>query len=185
MKRTPSRLAYVFQCEGCHAHHLQPVGRAVEQGASRRYTAPFGPPVGTLCQICNQRFQMGGMRCFCMTTFFFTHLISCCKGKQKNNIQKCHATHACTRAAGFELTLLGTLNTSSFDKKNSPCLCACFYSGPIWAGPCHNADALRWLATHLQQVCMRVHVRSRARVHALVRVCVRVHVYHYSYHHGI
>jgi len=50
----------VFQCNGCEALTLQPVGKNIEVGESKKYAPGTGPVVGKTCDECNHVFKIGG-----------------------------------------------------------------------------------------------------------------------------
>ena len=60
MKQTPSKLSYVFQCVGCDAHELQPVGRQQTKGNVTKYQPGVGPVVPQRCPSCGWHYNMGG-----------------------------------------------------------------------------------------------------------------------------
>ncbi|KAK8346323.1 hypothetical protein V6Z11_A07G207800 [Gossypium hirsutum] len=60
MKNTPLKLSYVYQCTGCDAFHLQPIGRTVSKNTSVRYLPGFAPVVPQECSHCQKKFNMGG-----------------------------------------------------------------------------------------------------------------------------
>ncbi len=49
MKDSASKLAYVYQSQGCDAWALQRVGDRVQRGNSIKYTPGHGPPVDKRC----------------------------------------------------------------------------------------------------------------------------------------
>ncbi|XP_075715233.1 tRNA (guanine(26)-N(2))-dimethyltransferase [Rhinoderma darwinii] len=60
VKLSASKQALVYNCVGCGTYHLQRMGRAVAQGNNMKYSAGTGPPVGTSCEFCHQKHQVGG-----------------------------------------------------------------------------------------------------------------------------
>ena len=60
MKSSPSKLSYVFQCVGCDAHELQPVGRKAMKGDVTKYQPGAGPVVPQKCPSCGWHYNMGG-----------------------------------------------------------------------------------------------------------------------------
>ncbi|XP_065648108.1 tRNA (guanine(26)-N(2))-dimethyltransferase isoform X2 [Hydra vulgaris] len=60
VKRSASKRSYVFHCSGCETFHLQPVGKSVEIGNSKKYNPATGPVVSQLCDECNHIFKIGG-----------------------------------------------------------------------------------------------------------------------------
>lgn len=60
VKNSPSKLSYLYQCVGCDAFHLQPVGRVIYKNNSARYLAGTGPVVLPNCRYCGKHFNMGG-----------------------------------------------------------------------------------------------------------------------------
>ncbi|XP_029440973.1 LOW QUALITY PROTEIN: tRNA (guanine(26)-N(2))-dimethyltransferase [Rhinatrema bivittatum] len=60
VKACASKQAFVYHCTGCGTHHLQRLGKSVSHGNSLKYSAGSGPPVGTNCEHCRQRHQVGG-----------------------------------------------------------------------------------------------------------------------------
>ena len=60
IKNSPSKLSYVFQCVGCDAFELQPVGRHATKGNVTRYQPGAGPVVPQRCSSCGWHYNMGG-----------------------------------------------------------------------------------------------------------------------------
>jgi len=60
IKNSPSKLSYVFQCVGCDAFELQPVGRQATKGNITRYQPGAGPVVPQRCSSCGWHYNMGG-----------------------------------------------------------------------------------------------------------------------------
>nr|XP_033791309.1 tRNA (guanine(26)-N(2))-dimethyltransferase-like [Geotrypetes seraphini] len=60
VKACASKQAFVYNCTGCGTYHLQRLGKMVSHGSSFKYSAGSGPPVGTNCEHCFQRHQVGG-----------------------------------------------------------------------------------------------------------------------------
>ncbi|XP_056426291.1 tRNA (guanine(26)-N(2))-dimethyltransferase isoform X2 [Hyla sarda] len=60
VKMSASKQAMVYNCVGCGTFHLQRMGRAVAQGNNMKFSAGTGPPVGTNCEFCHQKHQVGG-----------------------------------------------------------------------------------------------------------------------------
>ncbi|XP_077117980.1 tRNA (guanine(26)-N(2))-dimethyltransferase isoform X3 [Ranitomeya variabilis] len=60
VKMSASKQALVYNCVGCGTYHLQRMGRAVAHGNNMKYSAGSGPPVGTSCEFCRQKHQVGG-----------------------------------------------------------------------------------------------------------------------------
>ncbi|KAM3925844.1 tRNA (guanine(26)-N(2))-dimethyltransferase [Leptodactylus fuscus] len=60
VKMSASKQAMVYNCVGCGTYHLQRMGRAVAHGNNMKYSAGTGPPIGTSCEFCQQRHQVGG-----------------------------------------------------------------------------------------------------------------------------
>lgn len=60
VKRSPSKHSLVFLCVGCGTFHLQPMGRCIEEGRSKKYPPAQGPPIGPLCDQCSSKFHLGG-----------------------------------------------------------------------------------------------------------------------------
>ncbi|XP_020850808.1 tRNA (guanine(26)-N(2))-dimethyltransferase isoform X1 [Phascolarctos cinereus] len=60
VKASASKQAFVFQCVGCSSFHLQRLGKAVNNGGRVKFSAATGPPVGSECEHCGQRHQLGG-----------------------------------------------------------------------------------------------------------------------------
>lgn len=59
-KESASKHSYLFQCVGCESRTLQPLGRIVEKGASKRFIPGGGPAVADKCSHCGGRHVMGG-----------------------------------------------------------------------------------------------------------------------------
>lgn len=60
VKMSASKQAMVYNCVGCGTYHLQRIGRAVAHGNNMKFSAGTGPPVGTSCEFCQQKHQVGG-----------------------------------------------------------------------------------------------------------------------------
>lgn len=60
VKRSASKHCLVFHCVGCGTFHLQPMGRRIEEGRSKKYPPALGPTVGLLCDQCSSKFHLGG-----------------------------------------------------------------------------------------------------------------------------
>uniref|UniRef100_A0A8C5D462 tRNA (guanine(26)-N(2))-dimethyltransferase n=1 Tax=Gouania willdenowi TaxID=441366 RepID=A0A8C5D462_GOUWI len=60
VKNSASKQALVYNCVGCGSFHLQRMGRRTINGKHMKYSAASGPPVGTECEHCGQRHQLGG-----------------------------------------------------------------------------------------------------------------------------
>ncbi|XP_051957166.1 tRNA (guanine(26)-N(2))-dimethyltransferase [Xyrauchen texanus] len=60
VKNSASKQALVYNCVGCGAFHLQRMGKRTIQGKHMKYSAATGPPVGSNCEHCGQRHQLGG-----------------------------------------------------------------------------------------------------------------------------
>eukprot|EP00026_Physarum_polycephalum_P005395 Phypoly_transcript_05429.p1 GENE.Phypoly_transcript_05429~~Phypoly_transcript_05429.p1 ORF type:complete len:649 (+),score=118.64 Phypoly_transcript_05429:147-1949(+) len=51
------KYSHFYQCSGCDAFHMQPLGKHTSGG---NYNANFGPVVPQECPICARKYQMGG-----------------------------------------------------------------------------------------------------------------------------
>lgn len=60
VKNSASKQALVYNCVGCGSFHLQRMGKRMSHGKNMKYSAATGPPVGTSCEHCGQRHQLGG-----------------------------------------------------------------------------------------------------------------------------
>ncbi|KAL2086869.1 hypothetical protein ACEWY4_017928 [Coilia grayii] len=60
VKNSASKQALVYHCAGCGSFHLQRMGKKMSHGNNMKYSAATGPPVGTSCEHCGQRHQLGG-----------------------------------------------------------------------------------------------------------------------------
>ncbi|XP_072458270.1 tRNA (guanine(26)-N(2))-dimethyltransferase isoform X2 [Notamacropus eugenii] len=60
VKASASKQGFVFQCVGCGSFHLQRLGKAVNNSGRVKFSAATGPPVGSECEHCGQRHQLGG-----------------------------------------------------------------------------------------------------------------------------
>lgn len=60
VKASASKLSYLYQCVGCDAFHLQPVGRITYKNDNARYLPGSGPSILPECNHCGKRFNMGG-----------------------------------------------------------------------------------------------------------------------------
>uniref|UniRef100_A0A8C4Z4B5 tRNA (guanine(26)-N(2))-dimethyltransferase n=1 Tax=Gadus morhua TaxID=8049 RepID=A0A8C4Z4B5_GADMO len=59
VKNSASKQALVYNCVGCGSFHLQRMGKKTPNG-NMKFSAATGPPVGTHCEHCGQRHQLGG-----------------------------------------------------------------------------------------------------------------------------
>lgn len=62
-KKTTSKLSMVYQCVGCHALTLHPLGVATQVGSTNtqvKFSLPASPPVNTICSHCGFKHRMGG-----------------------------------------------------------------------------------------------------------------------------
>ncbi|XP_069460404.1 tRNA (guanine(26)-N(2))-dimethyltransferase [Ambystoma mexicanum] len=60
VKSSASKQALVYNCTGCGTFHLQRMGKMTSHGSNYKYSAGSGPPVGTSCDYCQQKHQLGG-----------------------------------------------------------------------------------------------------------------------------
>ncbi|XP_070838793.1 tRNA (guanine(26)-N(2))-dimethyltransferase isoform X1 [Chaetodon trifascialis] len=60
VKNSASKQALVYNCVGCGSFHLQRMGRRTSNGKHMKYSPATGPPVGSECEHCGQRHQLGG-----------------------------------------------------------------------------------------------------------------------------
>ncbi|XP_077380885.1 tRNA (guanine(26)-N(2))-dimethyltransferase isoform X2 [Festucalex cinctus] len=60
VKNSASKRALIYNCVGCGSFHLQKMGRRTNNGKNMKYSAATGPPVGSTCEHCGQRHQLGG-----------------------------------------------------------------------------------------------------------------------------
>ncbi|XP_056442114.1 tRNA (guanine(26)-N(2))-dimethyltransferase [Gadus chalcogrammus] len=60
VKNSASKQALVYNCVGCGSFHLQRMGKKTPNGKHMKFSAATGPPVGTHCEHCGQRHQLGG-----------------------------------------------------------------------------------------------------------------------------
>lgn len=61
VKEAASKSAMIFSCSYCRTHHMQPIGKTTERsGSTPNYGVATGPPVGTSCEICGNKFHIGG-----------------------------------------------------------------------------------------------------------------------------
>lgn len=60
VKKSPSKLAYVWQCHGCESFSLQRVGKVYTKGTSTKYSPGTGPVVPQACEHCGRNHNMGG-----------------------------------------------------------------------------------------------------------------------------
>uniref|UniRef100_A0A4W6E5N6 tRNA (guanine(26)-N(2))-dimethyltransferase n=1 Tax=Lates calcarifer TaxID=8187 RepID=A0A4W6E5N6_LATCA len=60
VKNSASKQALVYNCVGCGSFYLQRMGRRKSDGGHMKYSAATGPPVGTECDHCGHKHQMGG-----------------------------------------------------------------------------------------------------------------------------
>uniref|UniRef100_A0A8C5D414 tRNA (guanine(26)-N(2))-dimethyltransferase n=1 Tax=Gouania willdenowi TaxID=441366 RepID=A0A8C5D414_GOUWI len=60
VKNSASKQALVYNCVGCGSFHLQRMGGIPSHFVHMKYSAASGPPVGTECEHCGQRHQLGG-----------------------------------------------------------------------------------------------------------------------------
>lgn len=61
VKQSVTKLAMVYHCVGCGSFSLQPLGeKTVTKGSNFKYTPAVGPPVGSTCNHCGSRHNVGG-----------------------------------------------------------------------------------------------------------------------------
>ena len=60
VKKSPAKQAYLFQCSGCEAFAMQPVGRVETKGSSQKFLPAQGPPVARECVHCGRPHHVGG-----------------------------------------------------------------------------------------------------------------------------
>lgn len=85
VKRSPSKHSLVFLCVGCGTFHLQPMGRCIEEGRSKKYPPAHGPPIGPSCDQCSSKFHLGGpiWTAPIHDTGFVARLLKCVKEQPK------------------------------------------------------------------------------------------------------
>ncbi|KAI7884382.1 N2,N2-dimethylguanosine tRNA methyltransferase [Lichtheimia hyalospora FSU 10163] len=61
VKKAASKTAVMYECSGCHAYSVQPLGKIDKrENGQDRYTPGTGPPVNALCDSCNSIHHVGG-----------------------------------------------------------------------------------------------------------------------------
>lgn len=60
VKETPTKLSYVYQCNGCHSFHLQPVGRVRKKGEGFSSVPGMAPSILPNCKECGKHWVVGG-----------------------------------------------------------------------------------------------------------------------------
>ena len=60
VKKSPAKQAYLFQCSGCEAFALQPVGRIETRDGAQKFMPAQGPPVARACAHCGRPHHVGG-----------------------------------------------------------------------------------------------------------------------------
>lgn len=60
VKRSATKLAYVYQSQGCDSWTLQRVGEANAKGGGVKFTPAHGPAVPQACPETGARYLMGG-----------------------------------------------------------------------------------------------------------------------------
>ncbi|CAG2121585.1 unnamed protein product, partial [Medioppia subpectinata] len=61
VKRSASKLSYVYQCTGCESIELQPLIQNKRHSEDNAYNfSPTAPKVGRNCEHCGHTYQMGG-----------------------------------------------------------------------------------------------------------------------------
>lgn len=62
VKKSASRMSVVYECSGCHAYSVQPLGKISikESNGAERHTPATGPTVNTHCDHCNNIHHIGG-----------------------------------------------------------------------------------------------------------------------------
>lgn len=54
VKKSASKMAIVYECSGCHAFSVQPLGKvSLKDNGAERHTPATGPTVNSLCEHCN------------------------------------------------------------------------------------------------------------------------------------
>lgn len=55
VKKSASKMAIVYECSGCHAYSVQPLGKVSikESNGAEKHTPGTGPTVNSLCENCN------------------------------------------------------------------------------------------------------------------------------------
>mmetsp|Transcript_27832 Transcript_27832/g.49727 ORF Transcript_27832/g.49727 Transcript_27832/m.49727 type:complete len:523 (-) Transcript_27832:218-1786(-) len=60
IKEAGTKLAYIYQSQGCDSFFLQPVAEKVKKGKGEKFIPGHGPVVPTRCEETGSRFLMGG-----------------------------------------------------------------------------------------------------------------------------
>ncbi|KAG0943063.1 hypothetical protein G6F32_007820 [Rhizopus arrhizus] len=61
VKKSASKMAIVYECSGCHAFSVQPLGKvSLKDNGAERHTPATGPTVNSLCEHCNFTHHIGG-----------------------------------------------------------------------------------------------------------------------------
>lgn len=59
VKKSASKIALVYCCNGCENFHFQPMGLCIEEGQKVNFKNSRGPPIGPNCDNCGSTFTMG------------------------------------------------------------------------------------------------------------------------------
>ncbi|KAL0083090.1 N2,N2-dimethylguanosine tRNA methyltransferase [Phycomyces blakesleeanus] len=61
VKKAASKIGVMYECTGCHAYSVQPLGKIqVKDNGQDRHTPGTGPPVGEFCSSCGSTHHVGG-----------------------------------------------------------------------------------------------------------------------------
>ena len=60
VKRSPTKLSYLYQCTGCESFAFQPLARRIERNGHEKIVPGQGPPVGRECEHCGKVHHVGG-----------------------------------------------------------------------------------------------------------------------------
>ncbi|KAL4215733.1 N2,N2-dimethylguanosine tRNA methyltransferase [Rhizopus microsporus] len=61
VKKAASNMAIIYECTGCHAFSVQPLGKiSVKDNGSEKHTPGTGPVVNGTCEHCGYRHHIGG-----------------------------------------------------------------------------------------------------------------------------
>lgn len=60
VKRSASKRALIYQCQGCEAFHLQRVGKVSLKGETAKFSPASAPALEQTCEHCGRHFHIGG-----------------------------------------------------------------------------------------------------------------------------
>ncbi|KAL1927537.1 hypothetical protein VTP01DRAFT_3774 [Rhizomucor pusillus] len=61
VKKAASKISMMYECTGCHAYDVQPIGKiSTKDNGAERHSPATGPPVDQFCRNCGQIHHIGG-----------------------------------------------------------------------------------------------------------------------------